>query len=173
MINMNQVTGWGYMVPGDSAARELQRHRPDTRVSYSPSSSFLISGCGRRCWPYPRNLTPEQVNLHRGPHYRAPIPPLFPEGRAIRHLHLAEFRDRLTKRKPGRIRSAGCRYRSRRKTPRCFARYRAEHPGYVAMEVESGVTTAHGLYMDPRLPGQPCARRRGSGVGLPAAEVDG
>jgi hypothetical protein len=44
LINMNQVTGWGYMVRGDSDIESFHDIGPGTRISYSPSSSFLIAG---------------------------------------------------------------------------------------------------------------------------------
>jgi len=144
MINMNQVTGWGYMVRGDSALESFNDIGPDTRVSYSPSSSFLISGV-EALLAY-RNLTPEQVNLIEVGNYGANTA-VIPEGRAdVTFTSPTSGPSYEAEAGPNSIRWLPLPLEE--EDPEAFARYRAEHPGYVAMEVESGVTTAHGLYMD-------------------------
>lgn len=144
MINMNQVTGWGYMVRGDSAIESFGDIGPNTRVSYSPSSSFLISGV-EALLAY-RDLTPEQVNLVEVGNYGANTA-VIPEGRAdVTFTSPTSGPSYEAEAGPNSIRWLPL--PREEEDPEAFARYRAEHPGYVAMEVESGVTTSHGIYMD-------------------------
>ncbi|NMG39658.1 ABC transporter substrate-binding protein [Chelativorans sp. ZYF759] len=144
MINMNQVTGWGYMVRGDSAIESFNDIGPGTRVSYSPSSSFLISGV-QALLAY-RDLTPEDVTLVEVGNYGANTA-VIPEGRAdVTFTSPTSGPSYEAEAGPNSIRWLPL--PREEEDPEAFARYRAQHPGYVAMEVESGVTTSHGLYMD-------------------------
>jgi len=144
MINMNQVTGWGYMVRGDSAIESFADIGPDTRVSYSPSSSFLISGV-EALLAY-RDLSPEDVNLVEVGNYGANTA-VIPEGRAdVTFTSPTSGPSYEAEAGPNSIRWLPL--PREEEDPEAFARYRAQHPGYVAMEVESGVTTSHGIYMD-------------------------
>jgi uncharacterized protein len=144
LINMNQVTGWGYMVRGDSAIKSFADIGPGTRVSFSPSSSFLVAGVDALL-AY-RDLSRSDVSLIEVGNYGANTA-VIPEGRAdvtftsptsgpsyeaeagpnsIRWLPLPQAED----------------------DPEAYKRYRAMHPGYVPQEVTSGVTTAKGIHMD-------------------------
>jgi uncharacterized protein len=144
LINMNQVTGWGYMVRGDSALESFDDVGPGTRVSFSPSSSFLVAGVDALL-AY-RDLDRSDVTLVEVGNYGANTA-VIPEGRAdVTFTSPTSGPSYEAEAGPNSIRWLPL--PREEEDPEAFARYRAKHPGYVGMEVESGVTTAHGIYMD-------------------------
>lgn len=144
LINMNQVTGWGYMVRGDSHIETFHDVVPGTRVSISPSSSFLVAGV-EALLAY-LDLSRDDVNLIEVGNYGANTA-VIPEGRAdVTFTSPTSGPSYEAEAGPNSIRWLPL--PREEEDPEAFARYRAKHPGYVAMEVVSGVTTSHGLYMD-------------------------
>jgi TRAP-type uncharacterized transport system substrate-binding protein len=144
LINMNAVTGWGYVVRGDSDIQTIHDIGPGTRIAYSPSSSFLLAGIDALLAYL--DLDPDEVNLVEVGNF------------AANTQVLAEGRVDVTFTSP----TSGPSYEAEagphsirwlplpreEEDPEAFARYRAIHTGYVAREVETGVSTSHGLYMD-------------------------
>ncbi len=144
LININQVTGWGYMVRGDSTLQSFDDVGPGTRVSFSPSSSFLVAGVDALL-AY-RDLERSEVTLVEVGNYGANTA-VIPEGRAdVTFTSPTSGPSYEAEAGPNSIRWLPL--PREEDDPEAYARYRAKHPGYVPMEVESGVTTAIGIHMD-------------------------
>lgn len=144
LLNMNQVTGWGYMVRGDSPIQSFADIKPGTRVSFSPSSSFLIAGVDALL-AY-RDLDRSEVQLVEVGNYGANTA-VIPEGRAdVTFTSPTSGPSYEAEAAPDSIRWLPL--PRREEDPEAFARYRAIHAGYVPRVTESGVTTSHGVYMD-------------------------
>lgn len=144
LMNMNQVTGWGFMVRGDSSIQSFTDITRSTRLSFSPSSSFLMVGI-EALLAY-NDIPLDEATLAEVGNYSANTA-VIPEGRAevtftsptsgpsyeaeatpnsIRWLPLPEPED----------------------DPEAYARYRALQSGYLPQEVTSGVSTSLGINMD-------------------------
>ncbi len=144
LINMNQVTGWGYMVRGDSAIQSFADIGPGTRVSFSPSSSFLVAGVDALL-AY-RDLSRSDVSIIEVGNYGANTA-VIPEGRAdVTFTSPTSGPSYEAEAGPNSIRWLPL--PREEDDPEAYKRYRAMHPGYVPQEVTSGVTTAKGIYMD-------------------------
>jgi TRAP transporter TAXI family solute receptor len=144
LINMNQVTGWGYMVRGDSAIQSFADIGPGTRVSFSPSSSFPVAGVDALL-AY-RNLSRTDVSLVEVGNYGANTA-VIPEGRAdVTFTSPTSGPSYEAEAGPNSIRWLPLPHEE--DDPEAYKRYRAMHPGYVPQEVTSGVDTAKGIYMD-------------------------
>jgi TRAP-type uncharacterized transport system substrate-binding protein len=141
---MNQVTGWGYMVRGDSALQSFEDIGPDTRISFSPSSSFLVAGVDALLAYL--DMERSDVTLVEVGNYGANTA-VIPEGRAdVTFTSPTSGPSYEAEAGPNSIRWLPL--PRREDNPEAFDRYRAVHTGYVGLEVESGVDTAQGLYMD-------------------------
>lgn len=141
---MNMITPWGYMVRGDSDIESFEDIGPGTRIAFSPSSAFLVSGVDALL-AY-RGLDRDDVELVEVGNYGANTR-IVVEGRAD-----VAFTSPLS----------GTSYEAeagpngidwlplpeRDADPEAFARYRAAQPGYVPSETVSGVKSAIGLRMD-------------------------
>ena len=144
LINMNLVTGWGYMVRGDSSIKSIDDIKKGTRVAFYKGSSFILAGMDAML-AY-RGLTREDVELVEigsygantnvvvegradvtftspisGPSYQAEAAP-----NGIRWLELPE----------------------RDKNPTAYDKYRAIQPGYIPQKTTAGVKSAIGVRMD-------------------------
>jgi uncharacterized protein len=144
LININQVTGWGYMVRGDSPIQSFADIGSATRVSFSPSSSFLVAGVDAMLAYLDKSRT--DVQLVEVGNYGANTA-VIPEGRAdITFTSPTSGPSYEAEAAPNSIRWIPL--PREEDDPEAYARYRAKHPGYVPQEVVSGVTTSHGVYMD-------------------------
>ncbi|MBO6718520.1 MAG: hypothetical protein JJ913_11235 [Rhizobiaceae bacterium] len=144
MINMNAVTGWGYMVRGDSSLQKFTDITPETRISFSPSSSFLMSGIDAML-AY-NGMTRDDATLVEVGNYGANTA-VIPEGRAdVTFTSPLSGPSYEAEAGPHSIRWLPL--PKREEDPEAFARYRAFQPGYLPQEAEAGVTTAKGVYMD-------------------------
>lgn len=144
MINMNSVTGWGYMVRGDSSLQKFTDIAPTTRVSFSPSSSFLLAGVDALL-AY-NGMKREDATLIEVGNYGANTA-VIPEGRAdVTFTSPTSGPSYEAEAGPNSIRWLPLPRRD--EDPEAYDRYRAFQPGYLPQEVESGVTTAKGVHMD-------------------------
>lgn len=144
MINMNAVTGWGYMVRGDSSLQKITDITPETRISFSPSSSFLVAGIDALL-AY-NGMTREEATLIEVGNYGANTA-VIPEGRAdVTFTSPLSGPSYEAEAGPSSIRWLPL--PKKEEDPEAYARYRAIQAGYLPQEVESGVTTAQGVYMD-------------------------
>lgn len=144
MINMNQVTGWGYMVRGDSSLQALTDIGPGTRVAFSPSSSFLVNGIDAMLAYL--NLSRSDVTLVEIGNFGANTA-VIPEGRAdVTFTAPTSGPSYEAEAAPHSIRWLPL--PREEDDPEAFARFRAVHLGYVPREVTVGVRTAHGIFMD-------------------------
>ncbi len=144
LINMYQVTGWGYMVRGDSDIESFHDIGPGTRISYSPSSSFLVAGVDALLAYL--DLEHSDVTLVEVGNYGANTA-VIPEGRAdVTFTSPSSGPSYEAEAGPHSIRWLPL--PKEEDDPEAFARYRAIHPGYIPQELESGVSTAKGVYMD-------------------------
>ncbi|WP_198174257.1 TAXI family TRAP transporter solute-binding subunit [Mesorhizobium xinjiangense] len=141
---MNMITPWGYMVRGDSEIESFKDIGPGTRIAYSPSSSFLVSGVNALL-AY-RGLGRDDVELIEVGNYGANTR-IVVEGRAD-----VAFTSPLSGTSyEAEANPSGLRWLPlppKDADPEAFARYRAIQPGYVPAEVSSGVPSAMGLNMD-------------------------
>jgi TRAP-type uncharacterized transport system substrate-binding protein len=132
------------MVRGDSSLQKITDITPETRISFSPSSSFLISGIDALL-AY-NGMTREDATLVEVGNYGANTA-VIPEGRAdVTFTSPLSGPSYEAEAGPNSIRWLPL--PKREDDPEAFARYRAFQPGYLPQEVEAGVTTAKGVYMD-------------------------
>lgn len=141
---MNMITPWGYMVRGDSDIESFADIGPGTRIAFSPSSSFLVSGVDALL-AY-RGLSRDDVELVEVGNYGANTK-IVTEGRAdVAFTSPLSGTSYEAEANPNGLRWLSL--PAREDDPEAFARYRAIQPGYVPAEVSSGVPSAIGLNMD-------------------------
>jgi uncharacterized protein len=141
---MNSVTGWGFMVRGDSSLQKVTDITPGTRISFSPSSSFLLAGVDALL-AY-NNMKREDATLVEVGNYGANTA-VIPEGRAdVTFTSPTSGPSYEAEAGPNSIRWLPL--PKQEEDPEAYERYRAFQPGYLPQDVESGVTTAKGIFMD-------------------------
>jgi len=144
LINMSLVTAWGYVVQGDSRIKTFKDVAKGTKIAYTTSSSFLVSGVDALLAYL--NYGPNDVNLVSigsfgantavlaegrvdltftspisGPSYKAEATP-----KGLRWLALPQRND----------------------DPAAYDRYRKIMAGYVPLKTASGVKSSIGVSMD-------------------------
>jgi len=144
VMNMNLVTGWGYMVRGDSPIKTIDDIKPGTRIARSASSSFLVAGVNALL-AY-RNLKPEDVQMVDVGSYGANTD-VVPEGRAdVTFTSPISGPSYQAEAGPNGIR--WLEVPSRDKNPEAYDRYRKFQPGYILRKTTSGVKSSIGVQMD-------------------------
>ncbi len=144
VINMNLVTGWGYMVRGDSNIKTIDDIKPGIRIVYYPGSSFILAGMDALL-AY-KGLTRKDVQLVEVGSYGANTSVVV-EGRAdITFTSPISGPSYQAEAGPHGIRWLDI--PSRDKNPEAFDRYRAIQSGYLLEKTASGVKSALGVHMD-------------------------
>lgn len=144
VANMNMVTPWGYMVRGDSDIQSITDIGPGTRISFSPSSSFLVAGVNALL-AY-NGLDASDVELVEVGNYGANTR-IVVEGRAdVTFTSPLSGPSYEAEAAPSGVRWLALPDASA--DPEAFARYRAFQPGYVPRETVAGVTSSIGVPMD-------------------------
>lgn len=144
VMNLNMVTGWGYVVRGDSKIKSFDDVGPGTRIALAKSSSFLVAGIDALL-AY-RGLRPQDVNLVEVGSFGA--------NTAV----LAEGRVDVTFTSPlsgpsyqAEAAPNGLRWLElppREKNPAAYEKYRAIMSGYIPQSTTAGVKSAQGVRMD-------------------------
>lgn len=144
VVNMNLVTGWGYVVRGDSSIKTIEDIKPGTKVAFAATSSFLIAGIDALL-AY-RGLTRKDVQLVEVGSYGANTS-VIAEGRAdVAFTSPISGPSYQAEAGPHGIRWLDI--PSRDKNPEAYDRYRAIHPGYVLQKTAAGVKSSIGVQMD-------------------------
>jgi TRAP transporter TAXI family solute receptor len=144
LINMNLVTGWGYMVRGDSNIKTIDDVKPGIKVVFYPGSSFILAGMDALL-AY-RGLTRKDVQLVEVGSYGANTNVVV-EGRAdITFTSPISGPSYQAEAGPHGIRWLDI--PAREKNPQAFDKYRAFQPGYILQKTTSGVKSAIGVQMD-------------------------
>jgi uncharacterized protein len=144
LINMNLVTGWGYMVRGDSNIKTIEDIKPGIRIVYYAGSSFILAGMDALL-AY-RGLTRKDVQLVEVGSYGANTNVVV-EGRAdVTFTSPISGPSYQAEAAPNGIR--WLEIPSRDKNPEAFDRYRAIQPGYLLEKTKAGVKSAIGVQMD-------------------------
>jgi TRAP transporter TAXI family solute receptor len=144
MINMNLVTGWGYMVRGDSNIKTIDDVKAGIKIVYYPGSSFILAGMDALL-AY-RGLTRKDVQLVEVGSYGANTNVVV-EGRAdITFTSPISGPSYQAEAAPNGIRWLDI--PPREKNPAAYDKYRALQPGYILQKTTSGVKSAIGVTMD-------------------------
>jgi hypothetical protein len=144
LVNMNLVTGWGYMVRGDSAIKTIDDIKPGTKVAFTTSSSFLVAGIDALL-AY-RGLKRSDVNLVEVGSYGANTSVVV-EGRA-EVTFTSPISGPSYQAEAGPHGTRWLELPPREKNPEAYDRYRALQPGYIAQKTTAGVKSAIGVRMD-------------------------
>lgn len=144
IINMNLVTGWGYMVRGDSNIKSITDIKKGTKVVFYKGSSFILAGMDA-VLAY-NGLTRNDVELVEVGSYGANTNVVV-EGRAdVTFTSPISGPSYQAEAAPNGIR--WLEIPSREKNPAAYDRYRAFQPGYILQKTASGVKSAIGVQMD-------------------------
>jgi TRAP transporter TAXI family solute receptor len=144
VLNMNLVTGWGYMVRGDSNIKSITDIKPGTKVVYYPGSTFILAGMDALL-AY-NGLTRKDVQLVEVGSYGANTNVVV-EGRAdVTFTSPISGPSYQAEAGPNGIR--WLEIPSREKNPAAYDKYRAFQPGYILEKTTSGVKSAIGVQMD-------------------------
>jgi hypothetical protein len=144
LINMNLVTGWGYMVRGDSPIKTMADIKPGTKVAISPSSSFLVAGI-EALLAY-TGLQRSDVQLIEIGSYGANTSVVV-EGRAdVTFTSPISGPSYQAEAGPHGIR--WLELPPREKDAKAYDRYRALQPGYIPQKTTAGVKSSIGVRMD-------------------------
>lgn len=144
LINMNLVTGWGYMVRGDSDIKSFDDIKKGTRIVFYKGSSFIIAGMDALL-AY-RGLTRDDVELVEVGSYSANTNVVV-EGRAdVTFTSPISGPSYQAEAAPNGVRWLAL--PPREKNPEAYAKYRAIQPGYIPQNTEAGVKSAIGVRMD-------------------------
>lgn len=144
MIHMNLVTGWGYMVRGDSNIKTVADIKPGIKVAFYAGSSFIINGMDALL-AY-AGLKRDDVELVEIGSYGANTNVVV-EGRAdVTFTSPISGPSYQAEAGPNGIR--WLEIPSREKNPEAYDRYRALQPGYILQKTASGVKSAIGVQMD-------------------------
>lgn len=144
IINMNLVTGWGYMVRGDSNIKSITDIKKGTKVVFYKGSSFIVAGIDALL-AY-NGLTRNDVELVEVGSYGANTS-VVAEGRAdVTFTSPISGPSYQAEAGPNGIR--WLEVPDRAKNPEAYDRYRAFQPGYILEKTTAGVKSAIGVQMD-------------------------
>jgi uncharacterized protein len=144
LLNMNLVTGWGYMVRGDSNIKTIEDIKPGIKIVYYPGSTFILAGMDALL-AY-RGMTRKDVQLVEVGSYGANTNVVV-EGRAdVTFTSPISGPSYQAEAAPNGIR--WLEIPSRDKNSGAFDKYRKFQPGYVLQKTTAGVKSAIGVQMD-------------------------
>lgn len=144
IINMSLVTGWGYMVRGDSNIKSITDIKKGTKVAFYKGSTFILAGMDALL-AY-NGLKRDDVELVEIGSYGANTAVVV-EGRAdVTFTSPISGPSYQAEAGPNGIR--WLEVPSRDKNPEAYDRFRAFQPGYVLDKTSSGVKSAIGVQMD-------------------------
>lgn len=144
LININLVTGWGFMVRGDSNIKTIADIKPGIKIAFYSGSSFIIAGMDALL-AY-NGLTRKDVQLVEIGSYGANTAVVV-EGRAdVTFTSPISGPSYQAEAGPNGIR--WLEIPNRDKNPEAYDRYRKFQPGYILQKTTAGVKSSIGVQMD-------------------------